>query len=31
MYMVAHLPAGGATVVVLGTGRVASAIIGCEG
>ena len=27
MYMIAHLPAGGATVVVLGTGRVVGAII----
>ena len=31
MYMIAHLPAGGAKIVVLGTGRVVGAIIGCEG
>ena len=29
--MIAHLPAGGANVVVLGTGRVVGVIIGGEG
>ena len=31
MYMIANLPAGGATAVVLGTGRVVGATIICDG
>ena len=31
MYMIDNLPAGGATAVVLGTGRVVGATIICDG